>query len=64
MESKGHSHKSHSDTETIVHLYEEYGVDCVRHLRGMFSFAIWDKKKEILLLARDRTGEKTIALYL
>ena len=60
LESKGHSHKSHSDTETIVHLYEEYGVDCVRHLRGMFSFAIWDKKKEILLLARDRTGEKPL----
>ena len=51
---KGHQIKSNCDTETIIHLWEEYGQDCVHHLRGMFSFAIWDEKKKIFFAAVDR----------
>src|SRR5271163_4756575 len=50
----GHRFRTHCDTETIVHLYEEYGRACVEHLRGMFAFAIWDSKKRRLFVARDR----------
>ncbi len=57
---KGHKFKTASDTETIVHLYEEFGAECVQHLRGMFSFALWDEKKKELLLARDRVGIKPL----
>ena len=57
---KGHKFKTASDTETIVHLYEEFGAQCVQHLRGMFSFALWDTKKKELLLARDRVGIKPL----
>ena len=45
LQARGHRYRTNSDTETIVHLYEEYGRDCVQHLRGMFAFAIWDIKK-------------------
>jgi len=58
LESHGHRYTTRSDTETIVHLYEEYGKDCVQHLRGMFAFALWDTRKERFFAARDRFGIK------
>ena len=60
LEKRGHTFKTHSDTEAIVHAYEEYGVDCANHLRGMFAFAIWDDKKRELYIARDRVGKKPL----
>jgi asparagine synthase (glutamine-hydrolysing) len=55
---RGHRFKTESDTETILHLYEEHGADCVKYLRGMFAFAIWDGRKRRLFAARDRLGQK------
>lgn len=60
LESRGYKFQNRSDTETILHLYEEYGRDCVDHLRGMFAFAIWDKRKQELFIARDRFGVKPL----
>jgi asparagine synthase (glutamine-hydrolysing) len=60
LEARGHRFKTNSDTETIVHAFEEFGADCVRHLRGMFAFAIWDKRDESLFVARDRVGKKPL----
>jgi len=58
--SRGHVFKTETDTEVIIHLYEEYNEDCLLKLRGMFGFAIWDERKEKLLLARDRVGIKPV----
>ena len=58
LESHGHVFKTNSDTETIVHAYEEYGRECVQRLRGMFAFAIWDARERELFVARDRAGKK------
>ena len=60
LESRGHVYRTHCDTETILHLYEDYGDACVEHLRGMFAFAIWDRNKRELFIARDRLGVKPL----
>lgn len=58
--ARGHQLKTNSDTETIVHLYEDYGDELVQHLNGMFGFALWDERRRRLLVARDRMGEKPL----
>ena len=60
LEAKGYEYETHCDTETILHLYEEYGAKCVEYLRGMFAFAVWDKRKKELFIARDRLGVKPL----
>ena len=57
---RGHRFKSQADTETIIHLYEDHGVDCLKYLRGAFAFAIWDARKRRIFAARDRAGQKPL----
>ncbi len=58
LTSQGHTFASHTDTEVVLHAYEQYGVDCVKHFNGMWAFALWDAKRKILFCSRDRFGEK------
>lgn len=60
LEQQGHRFRTHSDTETIVHLYEQYGDEFVSHLRGMFAIAIWDRRRHRIVLVRDRLGQKPL----
>ena len=60
LDARGHVYRSESDTETIIHAYEEWGVDSVSKLRGMFAYAIWDSVQRKLVLARDRLGIKPL----
>lgn len=64
LEQKGHRFRTKSDTEAIVHAYEEYGDECVQQLNGMFAFAIWDTRRQRLLLVRDRLGIKPMYYHL
>lgn len=64
LKSKGHIFKSKTDTEVIIHAYEEYGIECLQKFNGMFSFAIWDDRERKLFCARDRMGIKPFYYYL
>jgi asparagine synthase (glutamine-hydrolysing) len=63
LERAGHRYRSHCDTETILHAYEEYGPECLAYFRGMFAFAIWDSNNNTLFCARDRLGIKPFYYY-
>jgi asparagine synthase (glutamine-hydrolysing) len=63
LQARGHVFRTNSDTEVIVHAYEQYGRECLDHLRGMFAFAIWDTRSRTLFLARDRVGKKPLYYF-
>src|SRR4051794_6355650 len=63
LRAKGHTFHSNTDTEVIVHAYEEYSLDCVKHFEGMFAFGIWDEPRRRLLLARDHFGIKPLYYF-
>lgn len=63
LAKRGHRLRTDGDGETVAHLYEEYGADCFQHLRGQFAIALWDKREQRLLLARDRMGQKPLYYY-
>ncbi|MFL5624907.1 MAG: asparagine synthase (glutamine-hydrolyzing) [Ktedonobacteraceae bacterium] len=63
LQGRGHHFRTNCDTEVIVHAYEEFGDDCVKHLRGMFTLALWDRNRQRLLAARDRFGKKPLNYY-
>src|SRR5690348_12495061 len=60
LEAKGHRFKTKCDVESLLHLYEEHGPDCVKKANGMFALAIWDSRNDTLFLARDRLGKKPL----
>jgi asparagine synthase (glutamine-hydrolysing) len=64
LEALGHKFRTASDTECLIHAYEQWGRDCVQHFRGMFAFAIWDDKRRTMFLARDRMGQKPLVYRL
>jgi len=64
LEAKGHRFRSHTDSEVIVHLYEEEGIRCARRLAGMFAFAVWDERAGTLVLGRDRIGIKPLVYWI
>src|SRR5690349_14507168 len=63
LERAGHQYRSRSDTETVIHAYEQYGAECVTRLRGMFAFAIWSERTQTLFCARDRLGIKPLYYF-
>jgi asparagine synthase (glutamine-hydrolysing) len=63
LESRGHIFTTRTDTEVVLHAYEEWGLECFRHFNGMFAFAIWDSRKRRMILARDRIGEKPLYYF-